>query len=58
MDRYIAAALVMLLVWGALTFTTEAPGVVHLLLTGGVFVLIWRIVARGTPNGPAGSAKK
>ncbi len=28
--------------------TTEAPGFVHLLLTAGVFLLIWRIVIRGT----------
>ena len=53
MDRYIIASVVMLLVWAGLTFFTEAPGVVHLLLTGGVFLLIWRIVARGTPDGPA-----
>ncbi|MBL0169111.1 MAG: hypothetical protein IPP90_00070 [Gemmatimonadaceae bacterium] len=49
MDRYIIAALVMLIVWAGVTFTTEAPGAIHLLLTGGVFLLIWRIVARGTP---------
>ena len=54
MDRYIIAALVMLLAWAVLTFTTEAPGAVHLLLTGGVFLLIWRIVVRDTPAGPKG----
>ena len=52
MDRYIAAALIMLVVWAGVTFTTEAPGAIHLLLTGGVFLLIWRIVVRGTPDGP------
>jgi len=31
---------------------TEAPGWVHLLLTAGVFVIIWRLVVRGTPDGP------
>jgi hypothetical protein len=52
MDRYIAAALVMLVLWAGVTFTTEAPGWIHLLLTGGLFLLIWRIVARDTPSGP------
>ncbi|MBC8089257.1 MAG: hypothetical protein H7Z40_18480 [Phycisphaerae bacterium] len=32
--------------------TTEAAGWVHLLLTGGLFLLIWRIAVRGTPSGP------
>lgn len=56
MDRYIIAALVMLVVWAALTLATDAPGAVHLLLTGGVFLLIWRIVVRDTPAGPAGKS--
>ena len=53
MDRWIAGAVAILLVWVVLVFTTEAAGWVHLLLTGGVFLLIWRIVARDTPSGPA-----
>ena len=52
MDRFLAAGLAMLLLWGVLTVRTEAPGWVHLLLTIGVFVVIWRLVARGTPDGP------
>ena len=52
MDRYLIAGLLMLLVWAGVTFTSEAPGWVHLLLTAGVFVVIWRIVVRGTPSGP------
>ncbi len=52
MDRHIAAGLIMLLVWAGVTFTTEAPGWVHLFLTAGVFMVIWGIVARGTPKGP------
>jgi hypothetical protein len=52
MDLSLIAGVVMLLVWGGLTLTTEAPGWVHLLLTAGVFLIIWRIVARGTPSGP------
>ncbi len=48
MDLYIIAAIVMLVGWAGVTFTTEAPGWVHLFLTAGVFLLIWRIVVRGT----------
>lgn len=46
------AGIAMLVVWGVLTVTTEAPGWVHLLLTAGVFVIIWRMVVRDTPSGP------
>jgi len=52
MDLYLAAGIAMLLAWGGLTLATDAPGVVHLLLTAGVFVIIWRIVVRDTPSGP------
>ena len=48
MDRYTIIAVVMLVAWAFVTFTTAAPGWIHLLLTGGVFLLIWRIVVRGT----------
>jgi hypothetical protein len=50
MDPWMLGALVMLAVWAALTFTTTAPGWIHLLLTAGVFLVIWRIVVRGTPD--------
>lgn len=49
MDLGILAALAMLAVWAFATFTTEATGWVHALLTVGVFLLIWRVVARSTP---------
>lgn len=42
----------MLVVWAAGTFFFEAPGWLHLLLTLGVFLLIWRIVVRGDPAPP------
>ena len=48
MDIGIAAAVLMLVAWAVVTFTTEAPGWVHILLTVGVFLLIYRIVIRGT----------
>lgn len=40
----------MLVVWAIATFAFEGPGIVHLLLTLGVFLIIWGIVARGTPE--------
>ena len=52
MDLSLLAGIVMLVVWGAVTYTTDAPGWIHLLLTGGVFLIIWRIVVRDTPSGP------
>ncbi len=48
MDFWIVAAVTMLLCWAWITFTTTAPGWVHLLLTAAVFLLIWRIVLRDT----------
>jgi hypothetical protein len=48
MDLGIVVAIAMLIVWAVSTFMFEAPGWVHLLLTGGVFLLIYRIVVRGT----------
>ena len=47
MDLGIIAAIAMLVVWAVATFILEAPGYIHLLLTAGVFLLIWRIVVRG-----------
>ena len=52
MDPGIIAAVVMLVAWAFLTFTTEAPGYVHLLLTIGIFVLFWRIIVRKDPVPP------
>ncbi len=53
MDFGIAAAIAMIAVWAVVTFTTEAPGYVHLLLTIGFFLLFWRISARGVrKSGP------
>ena len=50
MDLGIVAAIAMLVVWAVGTFMFEAPGYIHLLLTAGVFLLIWRIVVRGSPK--------
>lgn len=48
MDFGILAAIAMLVVWAVVTFTTTAPGWIHLLLTMGISLLIYRIVVRGT----------
>jgi len=56
MDLWIVFAVLMLAVWAFVTFTTTAPGWIHLLLTVGMFLLIYRIVIRGT--GGAGRAPK
>jgi uncharacterized membrane protein len=48
MDLGIIAAVLMLGIWAFVTFTTTAPGWIHILLTLGMFLLIYRIVVRGT----------
>ncbi len=48
MDLGIIAAVVMLAVWAFVTFTTAAPGWIHVLLIMGMFLLIYRITVRGT----------
>jgi len=48
MDFWLIASVAMLIVWAVVTFTSEAPGYVHLLLTLGVFILIWRITVRAS----------
>ena len=56
MDFGILGAIAMLAIWAFVTFTTDAPGYIHLLLTLGVFLLIWRITVRSSrkPSGPPG----
>jgi hypothetical protein len=49
-----ALGLALLVLWGAVTLGTEAPGLVHLLLTVGVFLVVYGMVTRGTPGGPRG----
>jgi uncharacterized membrane protein len=48
MDLGIIAAVAMLVVWAVVTFTTSAPGWIHILLTMGISLLIYRVVLRGT----------
>ena len=50
MDIGLLAGIAMLIVWAIGTFVYEAPGWIHLLLSVGVFIVIYRIVVRGTPG--------
>ena len=58
MDLGIAAAIVMLVVWAVAAFGFDAPGWAHLLLTLGLFLLFWRVAARGTAKAKAAAASK
>jgi len=46
MDVGLIAGIVMLVLWAAGTFFLDAPGWINLLLSVGVFMIIWRIAAR------------
>ena len=46
MDLGLISGIVMLALWAAGTFFLDAPGWINLLLSVGVFVIIWRIAAR------------
>ena len=58
MDLGILVGIGMLIVWGIGTFAFEAPGWNHLLLSVGVFLVIYRIVVRGTPGVDTTSKKQ
>lgn len=48
MDLGVIGALALLLIWAIAALVLEGPGWVHLLLTVGVSLLIYRIVARSS----------
>ena len=56
MDTGIVAAVAVLALWAAGTFFFDAPGWINLLLTGGVFLLIWRVTTLrgGSPREGSG----
>ena len=59
MDVGIITAVAMVVVWAVVALGYNGPGWIHLLLTGGVTLLIYRVVARGTRNvGARASAEK
>jgi hypothetical protein len=58
MDLGLLGAVALLVIWAVAALVFEGPGWVHLLLTIGVSLLIYRIVARsgaGTPPPPGRS---
>lgn len=52
MDVGIIAAIVMLFAWAVGALVLQGPGWIHLFLTIGVSLLIYRIVVRGSPKDP------
>ena len=58
MDVGIFAAVVMLLIWAVAALVLQGPGWVHLFLTVGVSLLIYRIVVRGSPKDPVTRAPR
>ena len=50
MDIGIIAAIALLVIWAIGALLMEGPGWIHLFLTVGVSLLIYRIVSRGSPN--------
>jgi uncharacterized membrane protein len=53
MDVGVITAVAMLLVWAVWALAFDGPGWIHLLLTLGVALLIYRVVLRGTRTGDA-----
>jgi len=56
MDLGIIAAIILLLIWAVAALVIQGPGWVHLFLTVGVSLLIYRIVARGSSPDPVTKA--
>lgn len=57
MDIGILGGIALIVIWAIAVFL-EGPGWVHLLLTVGVFLIIWRIVVRGDRRHPNPDAKR
>ena len=54
MDLRILSAVALLVIWAIAALVYEGPGWVHLLLTLGVSLLVYGIVARGSARDDAG----
>ena len=52
MDIGIVAGIGLLIVWAVAALVFDGPGWVHLLLTVGVFLIIYRVVVRGDRRHP------
>ena len=53
MDLGLLGAFALIIVWAIAALVLQGPGWVHLLLTMGVSLLIYRIVARGSSKDDA-----
>ncbi|HET7372575.1 MAG TPA: hypothetical protein VFJ20_04295 [Gemmatimonadaceae bacterium] len=53
MDIGILVGVGLLIVWAVAALVLDGPGWVHLLLTVGVFIIIWRVVVRGDRRHPS-----
>jgi uncharacterized membrane protein len=53
MDLGIIGALALIVIWAIAALVLQGPGWVHLLLTLGVSLLIYRIVVRGSSSDEA-----
>jgi uncharacterized membrane protein len=52
MDLGLLAAVALLVIWAVAALVFQGPGWVHLLLTAGVSLLIYRVVVRGSAARP------
>ena len=52
MDVGIVAAVALLVLWGLATLFLGAPGWANMLLTVGVFLLVWRVVRSPSSKAP------
>jgi uncharacterized membrane protein len=58
MDVGVITAVAMLLIWAVAALAYDGPGWVHILLTAGVTLLIYRVVVRGTRVADGGDREK
>jgi uncharacterized membrane protein len=57
MDVGVITAVAMLLIWAVAALAYDGPGWVHILLTAGVTLLIYRVVLRGTRTAERSAGK-
>ncbi|HEX3865560.1 MAG TPA: hypothetical protein VHV78_02370 [Gemmatimonadaceae bacterium] len=56
MDGGIVIGVALIVIWAIGALGYNGPGWLHLLLSLGVFIVIWRIVVRGDRRHPAPKA--
>jgi hypothetical protein len=57
MDLGIIVGIALLVIWAIGALIYDAPGWINLLLTVGVFLILWRIVVRGDRRHPKPDSK-